>query len=115
MSAYTSLHQNENPAVSSALFDTNGFLLEHVIWNRELASMIAEQEGLDHLTVNHWRVINFVRKRYVELEYPPEMRSVCRATGLDRSQVKSLFGACRTMWRIAGLPNPGEEARAYMS
>jgi hypothetical protein len=26
-----------------------------------------------------------------------------------------LFSDCRSLWRIAGLPNPGEEAKAYMN
>lgn len=29
--------------------------------------------------------------------------------------VKQLFGGPLEAWRIAGLPDPGEEARAYMA
>jgi len=29
--------------------------------------------------------------------------------------VQHLFGGCRSAWRLAGLPNPGEEALSYMS
>jgi tRNA 2-thiouridine synthesizing protein E len=43
------------------------------------------------------------------------MRLVCRAAGLDPSQAHRLFSSCRSLWRIAGLPNPGEEAKAYMN
>jgi tRNA 2-thiouridine synthesizing protein E len=28
--------------------------------------------------------------------------------------VKQLFGGCLSLWRVAGLPDPGEEARAYL-
>jgi len=26
-----------------------------------------------------------------------------------------LFSSCKTLWLIAGLPNPGEEAKSYMN
>jgi tRNA 2-thiouridine synthesizing protein E len=28
--------------------------------------------------------------------------------------VNDLFGYCLVAWRVAGLPNPGEEARSYL-
>jgi hypothetical protein len=42
------------------------------------------------------------------------MRLICRAAGLDRHKAHKLFGSCRNLWRVAGLPNPGEEAKSYM-
>jgi tRNA 2-thiouridine synthesizing protein E len=33
---------------------------------------------------------------------------------LGEHGVQRLFGGCREAWRIAGLPNPGEEAKNYM-
>jgi tRNA 2-thiouridine synthesizing protein E len=33
---------------------------------------------------------------------------------LGKYAVDRLFGGCREAWRIAGLPNPGEEAKSYM-
>jgi hypothetical protein len=42
------------------------------------------------------------------------MRLVCRAAGLDRHKAHKLFSGCRSLWRVAGLPNPGEEAKSYM-
>ena len=115
MNAHTSLHSFDSATAWAAMFDSDGFLLDSEVWSRELATMIAEEEGVEHLTMNHWRIINFVRKRSQEFSSPPVMRIVCRATGLQKSQVRSLFGDCRAMWRISGLPNPGVEAMAYMS
>src|SRR3569832_596938 len=43
------------------------------------------------------------------------MRLVCRATGLDRHKAHKLFSSCKILWRVAGLPNPGGEASAYMN
>ena len=43
------------------------------------------------------------------------MEQVCRTAHLGKHAVHWLFGGCRSAWRIAGLPNPGEEALSYMS
>ena len=101
--------------LANPLFDENGFLTDKAQWNRQLASELASEEGISSLTMKHWRTINYVRERFLRFEQPPLLRLMCRDTGLDRFEVKSMFGSCRAMWRIAGLPNPGEEARSYMS
>jgi tRNA 2-thiouridine synthesizing protein E len=97
-----------------AIFDEDGFLLDQAHWSEHVGRAIAEQEGVGPLTDKHWRVINFIRERYHELGALPNMRRVCRATEIPKAQVYALFGGCRAIWRIAGLPNPGEEAKAYL-
>jgi tRNA 2-thiouridine synthesizing protein E len=43
------------------------------------------------------------------------MRHVCGVTHLEKHCVTDLFGnGSKEAWRVAGLPNPGEEAKAYM-
>jgi tRNA 2-thiouridine synthesizing protein E len=42
------------------------------------------------------------------------MRRVCRAAGIEPGKAQRLFSGCRSLWRIAGLPNPGPEAIADM-
>jgi len=39
---------------------------------------------------------------------------VCRDAGVERERVNEMFGYCLNAWRIAGLPNPGEEAKSYL-
>ena len=67
------------------------------------------------MTEKHWIVLNHVREKYFRLGGLPNMRRVCRETALSKTQIYTLFGSCLAIWRIAGLPNPGEEARAYMT
>ncbi len=95
------------------LFDEDGFLYDPSLWTKELAQQIAATE-LGSLTDAHWQIIAFIRDRYLRLGAMPPMRRVCRELGYERDAVKGLFGGCRKLWRIAGLPNPGEEAKAYM-
>jgi dissimilatory sulfite reductase related protein len=96
------------------LFDTDRFLVDHEQWNEPLAERIAQWEGVGPLSESHWRVVRHVRARFLALGGMPSMRRVCRATGLSREEIHGLFGGCLPVWRIAGLPNPGEEAKAYL-
>ncbi len=95
--------------------DAEGFLVDQKTWNDAAAETIALLEGVEPLTDAHWAVILFVRDRYNRLGAIPPMRSICRSAELDRKGMKKLFGGCLQVWRIAGLPNPGEEAKAYMT
>ena len=94
--------------------DDQGFLLDSSQWSRETARHLAHLEGVDELTLRHWAVIRYMRERYLGSDALPNIRLVCRATGLDRKEIEHLFGGCRSIWRIAGLPNPGTEALAHM-
>ena len=95
-------------------FDEEGFLLDPALWSEELARTLAAEEGLKTLTAAHWRVIGFIRDKFLRLGSLVNLRQVCRGTELGRDEVKALFGSCLTIWRIAGLPNPGEEAKSYL-
>jgi|GEM_PF-681416 len=95
------------------LFDEDGFLIDPDQWTEELAHQIASAD-VGPLKDAHWKIITFIRDRYLRLGAMPPMRRICREFGYERDAVKGLFGGCLQLWRIAGLPNPGEEAKAYM-
>ncbi len=96
-------------------FDEDGFLAEPDNWTPGLAEDLARQAGIRELTARHWDVIRFVRDRYFSVGALPVMRLVCRAAGVAAGSAHQLFPSCRSLWRIAGLPNPGEEAKSYMN
>jgi len=95
-------------------FDEDGFLLDPQQWSEDTAQMIADMDGLPELGVVHWRVIDFVRERFFRLGAISSVRQICRSNEISKGEVKALFGGCQQMWRVAGLPHPGEEAKAYM-
>ena len=96
-------------------FDEDGFMRNPRLWNEELAELIARADGLGELTAEHWRIIYYLREHYLKYHTIPVMRHVCWVTHLDPHCVPDLFGQnAREAWRIAGLPNPGEEAKTYM-
>ena len=95
-------------------FDEDGFLIDPLSWTPEMAVEVARRDGLSGLQPQHWEVIAYLRQHYLQFGTLPVMSHVCRVNHLDRNCVYDLFRNPREAWRIAGLPNPGEEARAYM-
>lgn len=95
-------------------FDEDGFLTNAQRWSKQVARIIAEMDGIGPLGPDHWAIIYYLREHHLTYGSLPPMSQVCRTYGLDRNAVQRLFGGCRLAWRIAGLPNPGEEAKAYM-
>jgi len=98
----------------SATFDKDGFINEPDLWNKNIARKIAKSEWIDELNSTHWQVIEFVRRYYAEKGAAPIMRQVCRQVSLSKYQSVGLFSGCLQVWKIAGLPNPGDEARGHM-
>ncbi len=114
MTAHAEAVQMARRSPAPALFDDDGFVAESARWDRGLAREIARLEGIADLGAKHWEIIDLVRQRYFTLGALPVMRLVCRAVQLDPLAAQRLFSSCRSLWRIAGLPNPGEEAKSYM-
>jgi tRNA 2-thiouridine synthesizing protein E len=96
-------------------FDADGFLLDPGTWNQQVARMIAEMDDIGPLGPDHWSVIYYLREHRLTYGSIPPMEQVCRTAHLGKHAVHWLFGGCRSAWRVAGLPNPGEEALSYMS
>ncbi len=94
-------------------FDDDGFLVDPQAWDEGVAEWIARKDGIAPLTDRHWRVIRHLRDHYQRFGSLPVVRLVCRANHLERHSIQSLFNGCREAWRVSGLPDPGEEAKAY--
>ena len=104
----------ENSRESTLLFDEDGFLVDPMLWTESVGHHIAETRDIGPLQAAHWQILHFLRDRYLRLGAMPPMRRICRDSALSKKDIKALFGSCLEVWRIAGLPNPGEEAKAYM-
>lgn len=96
-------------------FDEDGLLCNPAQWNEALAQEIADQLEIGELGEPHWQVIRTLRRHYARFGAAPAMIQVCRLHGQDRHWVHDLFHTCLNAWRVAGLPNPGEEAKTYLS
>jgi TusE/DsrC/DsvC family sulfur relay protein len=86
-----------------------GFLLDPLHWDRKVAEVLAiSQEGLEKLTAEHWAVIDFIRKHYLQTSLAPMVRSICKTTGLPLRRIYELFpsGPAKGACKLAGLPKP---------
>lgn len=95
-------------------FDDEGYLLHPDEWSWHLAQQIARNYGIEAIKEQHRVVIEYLRKHYLEHKTIPVMRHVCSETGLHEHCISDLFKSPDIAWRIAGLPDPGEEAKTYM-
>ena len=95
-------------------FDEDGFLKDPFTWDEDLAVQLAMTDGLDELTEYHWQLIGYLREHYLAHQTLPPMSYMEWLFGMQRDQGRQLFTGMREAWRVAGLPNPGEEAKTYM-
>lgn len=108
------INSTEKIDYSAVQFDSDGYLADKYDWNETLTIRLAGDEGISQLTEEHWQVIHYIRDYFDRLNAMPPPRRVCRQLGIEGHNIKAMFGSCLAVWRIAGLPNPGDEARAHI-
>lgn len=96
--------------------DSEGYLKKIETWNTELAKEIARKEKII-LKSDHWLVILFIRKFYLQFNIAPSMRmlvnSIKKEIGERKSQSIYLFklfpkGPAQQASKIAGIPKPSK-------
>lgn len=66
------------------------------------------------LVAKQIKLVHQLRASYQCLEALPAWTHVCHLSSFGPDCMTRLFPDARMAWRNAGLPNPGEEAKAYM-
>jgi len=86
--------------------DDDGFIHKPECWNPEMASVLAATEGVEALTPEHWKVIDYIRAYFEENDVAPRVRTMCKETGLNLRQIFDLFpsGPAKGACKVAGLP-----------
>lgn len=97
-----------------AIFDPDGFLLDPAMWSESLADRIARNDGLGELSELQISLLLALRGEYAKHDSVTALSHVCHLIGQRADCMQQLFPSPREAWRIAGLPNPGEEAKSYM-
>ena len=95
--------------------DEDGLLLNPEQWNESVAIELAHSLGIKDMSSDHWLVVNTLREYYLDFGTAPAMSHVCYMHDKSHLWVHELFSTCLNAWRVAGLPNPGEEAKSYLS
>mgnify|MGYP001041453011 CR=1 FL=1 len=88
--------------------DEDGFMQEPDKWNEKVAEALATTEGVDNLTEDHWKVVNYLREYYLEYQMAPMIRKLCKSTGFKLKEIYDLFpsGPAKGACKVAGLPKP---------
>jgi len=92
--------------------DDEGYLVEPLAWNEELAEVLADKENVK-LTEDHWDVIRFMRNYYQDRQIAPDARFVIwhlkeRLGPTARNKLFELFpyGYVKQACKIAGMKRP---------
>ena len=88
--------------------DEDGFMMEPHLWNEEVAKAMATTEGVDEMTEDHWKLVNYIRDYYLEYDVAPMIRKLCKKTGFKLKRIYELFpsGPAKGVCKVAGLPKP---------
>ena len=85
-----------------------GFFVDADAWTPAMAEEMARAEGIEHLTDQHWTVIDFMRKEFFEKGTGPTVRVLGKTSGVSVKELYELFpkGPAKMAARIAGIPKP---------
>ncbi len=98
----------------TAVFDLDGFLIDPAMWSEGLADRIAQNDGIGPLDEAQYELLHALRDAFSRHRNVTALSHVCHLVGQSADCMQHLFPNPREAWRLAGLPNPGEEAKAYL-
>ena len=88
--------------------DEDGFIQDPGVWDEAVAIDLAKTEGVEDLSDDHWKLVNYLRDYYLEYNMAPMIRKLCKQTGFSLKVVYDLFpsGPAKGACNVAGLPKP---------
>jgi len=88
--------------------DEDGFMEEPDQWNEKVALALASTEGVDVLSEDHWKLINYLRDYYAKFGIAPMIRKLCKETGFPLKKVYEMFpsGPAKGACKVEGLAKP---------
>lgn len=89
-------------------FNEEGFMTDPHQWTKEIAEELAKQEGIESLTAEHWKIIDFCRQTGLASGKAPTLRQITTGTGISTKDLFALYpkGPAKKVARIAGLGKP---------
>ena len=88
--------------------DEDGFICDPELWSEQIVRAFAQAEGVEALTENHWKVINYLRNYWKQFGIAPMIRKLCKETGFTLQEIYQMFpsGPAKGACKLAGLPKP---------
>lgn len=94
--------------LENVALNEEGFMTNPDEWTKEIAELIAMQEGIETLTDDHWKIIDYCRQQGEETGKAPTLRQITTGTGISTKELFALFpkGPAKKVAKIAGLGKP---------
>ena len=88
--------------------DEDGFIQDPNDWDKEVAVALAATEGVDEMTEDHWKVVEYIRDYFLKFGIAPMIRKLCKESGFKLKEIYNLFpsGPAKGACKVAGLPKP---------
>ena len=88
--------------------DEDGFLVNLSDWTEEMAVFLAKEEGVEELSEDHWKLINYLRGYFKDYGIAPMVRKMTKESGYSLKEIYDLFpsGPAKGACKVAGLPTP---------
>src|SRR5919108_361754 len=85
-----------------------GFFADPQQWREDMAPQLALENGIESLTLEHWRVVRFMRREYAAKGTGPSVRALSKTSGVSIKDLYELFpkGPAKLAAKIAGIPKP---------
>lgn len=94
--------------LTSVAFNAEGYMTDPKQWSKEIAELLAKQEGIDVMTAEHWKIVDFCRQTGLASGKSPSLRQITVGTGITTKELFTLFpkGPAKKVAKIAGLGKP---------
>ncbi len=88
--------------------DEDGFMDNPEEWNETIALALSTTEGVEEMTEDHWKLVNYLRDYWLKFGIAPMIRKLCKETGFPLKKVYELFpsGPAKGACKVAGLSKP---------
>lgn len=88
--------------------DDQGFLKNTNEWNEDIAKLFAADIGINELQEGHWKVVTFMRERFLKNGDAPSIRTLGKESGVNTKELYALFpkGPAKLAAYVAGIPKP---------
>jgi tRNA 2-thiouridine synthesizing protein E len=85
--------------------DIHGFLIDPSQWDEDYAVFKALEMKMSGLNSEHWKIINFIRRRFEETGVVPNVYETCEENQIELEELEALFpdGYHRGAVKISGL------------
>jgi len=97
-----------NLAGKEVEIDEDGFIQDPDVWDEDVAAALAKTEGVEEMTEDHWKIVNYLRNYYLEFGVAPMIRKLVKETKTPLKEIYNLFpsGPAKGACKVAGLPKP---------